>query len=218
MTFAPTVFEPSEPLIAEYRRRYQQGTEDEWSSAARRYLADARAGVLRYEGVVPVSRQAMQGRPVSERLPERLAGFARAEYDYWFRGGRDDNQVPDPAVTLLYSRLLNPMRARAVNRALAGEYIAARDLPLLDYVFFPMHTEPEMSLVGAEPLLPESDRRRQEHRAVAAGRVPGPDQGAPGVDGQASAQLLPQAPRRAQPADCGSGPELARDRRALPAW
>ena len=72
--------------------------------------------------------------------------------------------------------------------------------------------------LGAEPLLPESDRRDQEHRAVAAGRVPGPDQGAPGVDGQASAQLLPQAPRRAQSEDRGSGPELARDRGALPAW
>ena len=146
VTFAPTIFEPSEDLIAEYRRRYQRHVDDHWTVEARRYLADARAGVLRYEGVVPVSRDAMRGKPPSERPLARLGAIARAEYDHWFGGGRDDNQVTAPSTTLLYARLLNPARARRVNRALGPDYLGIKDLAGRDYVFYPMHHEPEMSL------------------------------------------------------------------------
>lgn len=146
VTFAPTIFEPSEDLIAEYRRRYGAGVDDGLTAEARRYLADSRAGILRYEGVVPVSRNAMQGKPASERPLARLGSLARAEYDHWFRGGRDDNQVTAPSTTLLYARLLNPARARRVNRVLGPGYVAVGDLPSRDYVFYPMHHEPEMSL------------------------------------------------------------------------
>jgi hypothetical protein len=146
VTFAPTIFEPSEDLIAEYRRRYRQGVDDAWTAEARRYLSDARGGVLRYEGVVPVSRNAMQGKPATERPLARLGAMARAEYDHWFGGGRDDNQVTAPSTTLLYARFLNPARARRVNRALGPGYLGVQDLPGRDYVFYPMHHEPEMSL------------------------------------------------------------------------
>lgn len=181
VTFAPTVFEPSEWLIEEYRRRYHavaerpdadDRAEDRWDEAARRYLSDARGGVLKYEGVVPVSRQAMKGRPLAAALPSRAAALLQSEWQHWFQGGRDDNQVPDPLATLFYSRLRNPIGAARVNRALAGEYLSVDALSRLDYAFYPLHTEPEMSLaIQSRPYLNQLEVLRNIAQSLPVGWI-----------------------------------------------
>ena len=216
VTFAPTVFEPSEPLIARVPPAIsaRHGGRVELGRAALPGRRARRRAALRRRraGLAPGDAG-----PAGQRAAARAAGRVRAGRIRLLvprRTGRQPGAgsrrhplvLASPEPDARAGR--QPRPGRRVRRRAGSPAARLRVLPHAHRA----GDEP----VGAEPLLPESDRRDQEHRAVAAGRVPGPDQGAPGVDGQASAQLLPQAPRRAQPAHRGSGPELARDRGALP--
>jgi len=63
---------------------------------------------------------------------------------------RDHHAVGWLAATF-YTRLANPLRARLVNRRLASDYLGERELARLDYVFVPLHTEPEVTVLVYSP-------------------------------------------------------------------
>lgn len=154
VTFAPTVFEPAEHIRAAYERELERREEDEWTREARRFVASARADGARYEGVIPVSRQAPKVKALREGLGPRALQFARDLYGFQFGALGKDNHLVHPLSVALHRRVYNPLRAAAVNRRFGPAYVTGERLPALDYVFFPLHTEPEISLlVQSRPYL-----------------------------------------------------------------
>jgi hypothetical protein len=147
VTFAPTIFEPSETIRAAYAREADLATDDGLRAEARQFVAAARAGPSKYEGVVPVSRKPPAIKPLRRQLLPRLHQFARDEYAFHFGSLRGDNHLVDPLQVMLHRRLLTPARAWRIHRALQHRYVQPADLPALDYAFFPLHTEPEISLL-----------------------------------------------------------------------
>lgn len=154
VTFAPTIFEPSEFILAAYEKERTRRDGDKVILEARQYISVVRSGIAKYEGVLPVSSKAPQGKPIREKFIQRVLRLVQDEYDYHFTGLKDDNHIVDPILVTIYQRLLNPWRARKINMLLGRSYITANDLPSLDYVFVPLHTEPEISLlVQSRPFL-----------------------------------------------------------------
>ena len=150
VTFAPTVFEPSETIRTAYQLELKEQIEDEVTGEARAFIESVRDGNTRYEGVVSPSRKPPQARkniPLWRGLPKGLFAFLHSEYDYYFGGDKHDNHLLDPLTTLLYTRFINPWRASWVNHRLDAGYVRTSDLQSLDYVFFPLQTEPEISLL-----------------------------------------------------------------------
>jgi hypothetical protein len=69
----------------------------------------------------------------------------KAEFNYRFRSEKD-NHDPGVATPILYTRLLKPLRVRWQELRLSSQYVTMADLPALDYAFFALHTEPEVTL------------------------------------------------------------------------
>jgi hypothetical protein len=145
MLYASSLADPAPELAARYVDISRSGSPR--MLEAREYLAKVRGSSQLYEGVFKASH-----RPVRTlaglHQPFRAALKQISDYRRYRRSiALVDNHVPDPMVQLLYGGLLNPLRAWHQSRALSKTYIRLEDLRGLRYAFFPLHTEPEISLL-----------------------------------------------------------------------
>jgi hypothetical protein len=135
----------------EFAQRYAEllaGAVSPHLEDARGHIRRVREEHGRYEGVVrPSDRPALQVRP--DRFT-RLGTFVAAARRYLSHRrsiAASDNHVPDPLRQMLHTAWRNPRRARQARSLLTPHYVGTGSLPGLRYVFFPLHTEPEVSLL-----------------------------------------------------------------------
>ena len=147
VAFSGVLNDPSPELASSYFR-ITKGGKSVYETEARRYIKRVREEHGRYEGVVrPSDKPAL--RADTKKL-SRLSGVwsAAGKYiNYKKSIAAKDNHVADPLRSLFFTAIRNPWLARKVRRYLSGEYVAEQDLPNLRYAFFPLHTEPEVSLL-----------------------------------------------------------------------
>lgn len=144
VTYGSSIFEPSERIRNAYQQYLTDQVEDAWTEQAREHIAFVQAEHALYEGVIPPTRIPSIGFS-ARRLPGGLARLIQEECRYRF-GGVRDNHDPGVLVPFLYKRFLNPMQAWWNHKRLSARYVTEDDLHSLDYVFFPLHTEPEVTL------------------------------------------------------------------------
>lgn len=146
VTIGSTLNDPA-PEFAEAYTRLQAGASSPNAAAAREYIDKVRSQHARYEGVIaPSDRPAL---PVNTRK-SALSAIAKAigsGIEYRRSPARADNHVPDPTRALIFNALVNPWRARRVRRRLGPRYIGEAALQNARYLFYPLHTEPEVSLL-----------------------------------------------------------------------
>lgn len=146
VSFNSTLNDPS----PEFARRFAQladGATSPNAEKARAHIARVREQDGRYEGVVsPSDKPAL--RLTSNRGPVlgRAAGSLRNYLEYRAIA-RTDNHVPNPLRSLWFAGLVNPWRARLARRNLRSRYLPSDRLAGLRYIFYPLHTEPEVSLL-----------------------------------------------------------------------
>ena len=170
VTCGNTIFEPSERIKSTYEAYRASGSKDQWTTEAREYTEYVRSGHAKYEGVIGPSRTPPGAKMSIRGLPLKLVNLLRTEYAYYFGGLKEDNHLVDPLMAMVYRRLLNPLRARRVHRKLGHSYLLTEDLAGLDYVFFPLHTEPEVTLlVYSKPYLNQIEVIRNLSHAVPVG-------------------------------------------------
>ena len=76
------------------------------------------------------------------------------EYKYRFGEYRYDNHISGYIGPLVGQRIIRPMRARQMEWHFDNFYLRLKDLSILNYAFFPLHTEPEVTLsVYSKPYL-----------------------------------------------------------------
>lgn len=147
VAFSCLLNDPS-PELAQRYHEIRSGQSSDHAHEAAKYLNRVREQHGRYEGVVqPSDRPALRANV--GRL-SRVSGMASLVKNYWSYHGsiaRSDNHVPDPLRSLYFSAVRNPGRARAVRRRLGSVYVKEDELSRMRYVFFPFHTEPEVSLL-----------------------------------------------------------------------
>lgn len=148
---ADTLRDPAPNLAKTYQRILATGSprlED-----AQSYLHNLRQKVERYEGAVPPS--AAPARKVSIRNPlSAPVRFLKSWLVYRSSEAKSDNHVPGLVRPALFKALISPRRARQTNRFLEKYYLNPLELENIKYAFYPMHTEPEVSLmVYCRPIL-----------------------------------------------------------------
>lgn len=132
----------------------------DWDLAGE-WLTRARIAHANYEGVVapslkPAQRFGIRGSRIA--APFR---FARTLVEYWASGAAKDNHVPSPLRAAVFKAVVNPVRARRVDRALRPLYVTQASLRGRRFAMFPLHTEPEVSLLlYGRPLVNQTELLR----------------------------------------------------------
>lgn len=146
-----SILEPSERLKKTYLQFLEKGIEPSVRDEAIKYLQEARSTHAMYEGVVPPSNKPPGNRNFRKNLLSLLnvKGLVRllvGEYKYRFGEYRDDNHISGFMGPLISERIIRPWRALLMDKCFRNLYVREKDLPLLNYVFFPLQSEPEVTL------------------------------------------------------------------------
>ena len=102
-----------------------------------------------YEGVTKPSKStAIKSNLLNYFSYNKIKSAYRNLINYYKLQIYKDNHVINPFSYFFYSSLINPVRAKIVNRKFKKNYIYENDLKNGDkYIFYPLHTEPEVSLL-----------------------------------------------------------------------
>jgi len=142
-----SIFEPSE-LIKETFARYGRGQgEEEVVKEAKEYLDFVTKSHAMYEGVIPPSSKAPQIVMSDNSIFSKATKKFKNTVDSFQGRYKHDNQYPGSLGPLLYQGVLNPKRARQVNSKLSADYLKEDKLKDTEYVFYPLHKEPEVTLL-----------------------------------------------------------------------
>ncbi len=154
-----SILEPSERLTKTYKQFLDDGIDSSVRDEALKYLQDAQSLHAKYEGVVPTSSKPPRIRNIRKTIKSLLnvrgvIRFLSGEYKFHFGEYRFDNHISGFIGPLINQRISRPWRSRLMNRRLRRTYIKSNDLSQLNYAFFPLHTEPEVTLnVYSKPYL-----------------------------------------------------------------
>lgn len=138
--------EPSGWLWRAYERRLAAGG-DEATAAA--YLEEVRGRTARYEGVIAPSAKPMEqalGPGEQPGLGARLGRAWQSWRDYQGKY-RQDPHVPPLVSQTIYRRVVKPWRAWSLDLRLRPGYLGPEQLAAGSYAFFPLHKEPEVTLL-----------------------------------------------------------------------
>ena len=184
MTFGPSVFEPSDLIKKTYEDYRNEKIEDEWTKKAEEYLSFVKEQHARYEGVfLPTQRPPQVGQIVRipkkkaplyllKRFVQKTKNFLEEEKYYRFTGPKCDRHLPGALIPRLYRKFLNPRLVRKIDRYFSHKYIGESELENLDYVFYPLHTEPEVTLlVYSKPYLNQIEVIRNLAYSLPAGQI-----------------------------------------------
>jgi hypothetical protein len=156
---AESVMEPSDYLRETYEELLKSGIAPSLREQAVEYLRAVRETHALYEGVVPPSNKPPAGtrsrrRTSSSSAVRKVIALLAQEYKYRFGEYRDDNHISGYIGPLVGHRIVRPCRAWLMEKRFSSLYVKSGDLPLLNYAFFPLHTEPEVTLsVYSKPYL-----------------------------------------------------------------
>ncbi len=184
MTFGTSVFEPSELIKDAYEQYMNKNNEDQWKKKASEYLDFVRNQHARYEGVfLPAQRPPQVGSLLRipkkktplfllTRLIQKTKDIMEKEKHYRLTGPKCDRHLPGALIPRLYTKFLNPRLLRKVDSYFSKRYISESELQQNDYVFFPLHTEPEVSLlVYSKPYLNQIEVLRNIAYSLPAGMI-----------------------------------------------
>ena len=137
--------DPAPEVAASYAALAQASEAD--LGDARTQIAEMREAHAKYEGVTSPSRRPAQRTPLPRNPLGAPFRFLRSLSEYHACGAADDNHCPGLIRPLLFKAVYNPIRARLVERLLRSRYVTELDLNNARYAVFPLHTEPEISLL-----------------------------------------------------------------------
>jgi hypothetical protein len=141
------------PLLAGAYHELDEQRDEALFAEADTLIARARAPAAKYEGVVKASAAPAQGAAGLRRGLRGIVAFIRRWREFRASEAARDNHVPGLVKPLLYKALINPQRARLTDRWLRPGYVTPASLTGRRWAFFPLHTEPEVSLsVYSRPL------------------------------------------------------------------
>jgi len=134
------------PVIIEsrYRANLSMKIDYEWEAEASNYLKAASSAPVIYEGTIALK----SGKGLQDWLAI-AKGFLSAIFRSWRPVHREvthDNHVPPPVASYLYSVVLKERNAERSLRIMRSRMISLDDLASETYVFFPLHSEPEIAL------------------------------------------------------------------------
>lgn len=143
--FSSTLNDPS-PELSRALGRVKRSSSRKIGDA-KYYIASVRAHHAKYEGVVMPSAKPAQRLNFRGKSVGSLWRFLQTYRKYRSSESAQDNHCPGLIRPLIYKFLLNPMRAARADRLLRPKYLGDGNLGNRRLIFYPLHTEPEVSLL-----------------------------------------------------------------------
>ncbi|NBR70596.1 MAG: hypothetical protein EBT75_00615 [Proteobacteria bacterium] len=145
VTWATDVFEPS----AIIRDSYKSGPalKSETLRQARAFLAASRSQHLKYEGALPASDRPPRTRLLRRNILRSSADFLRYATQKLVNNDFDPSYYRNPIRVAFVQQVSNRLRAWRMNRFLRGQWVDLAAPGVGPFAFFPLHTEPEVSLL-----------------------------------------------------------------------
>jgi hypothetical protein len=146
-----SILEPSQHLKRIYEKFIKDDIVPELKNDAADHLKVMRGTHAMYEGVAPVSnRPPAVNDPVGDKsilsMAQTVITLLTGEYKYRFGEYKYDNHVSGYIEPMIAKKITRPLRASLMEKKFAKSYVRTNDLPGLNYAFFPLHTEPEVTL------------------------------------------------------------------------
>lgn len=106
----------------------------------------------KYEGVIKPSLEPAEKLEIGQNLFNAIYRLLKNIYNYYSNESKKDNHCPNPLSIYLFKYFILPYRSKKVNKFLSKYYVLPSDFLNKEFAFFPLHTEPEVSLlVYAKP-------------------------------------------------------------------
>lgn len=147
VAFSKQLNDPSPELVTQYKQLLA-GKRSRFEEDARRYILRVREQHGRYEGVIrPSDKPALKSDASKFAHIGLFFSAVRGYLKYRASISASDNHVPDPLRRFYFTAWRNPQQARRTRKFFKDHYVGEAELRELRYVFFPLHTEPEVSLL-----------------------------------------------------------------------
>jgi len=170
-----SILEPTESLKNSYKHFLSERIDPSLQKEATEYLKETRDTHSLYEGVISASSEPREKRkrgkkPLRLNMIKGLTRLLKEEYRCRFGEDRYDTHASGFLGPAFSARLIQPLRAKKMNRQFRGRYVQAKDLSKMNYSFFPLHTEPEITLsVYSKPYLNQIEAIRLFSRNLPVG-------------------------------------------------
>lgn len=139
ITFAHSIAAGIPPILEAFERNLSAKTFAH-ESEAREYVHGARNRPVQYEGAVSLPTF------VPQRAVRALIGALRQQLSPGARLLRQDNHVPPIVGSAVQREWLAPARSARARRIVARRLITEEEAEAERFVFFPLHSEPEIAL------------------------------------------------------------------------
>ncbi len=151
---AEDIFEPSSHLKTKYEELLRLGLPTNLAGEVEQFLSN-NSGVFMYEGVVaPSSRPPSRSRNIGSlgitapwNLTKSLVKLCQKEFQYRTTKLRFDSSIAGFIKPLGFNIVSRPFRAYRAKKLCAQSFLLHDDLSSITYAFFPLHPEPEVSLI-----------------------------------------------------------------------
>lgn len=146
-----SVLEPSEKLRDAYQTMLERGVPESQKQEISSSLAEIRQFHAMYEGVKPPPGSSLK---IDDYFPGKRTGFmkklrnlVKQFYTYNFGKYRYDNHHRGVFYPIWFNRFKRPARIKKESFFLRRHYIDKKTLSSTDYAFYPLHKEPEVTLL-----------------------------------------------------------------------
>lgn len=168
-----SIFEPSEVIKKEYENMIEKGISEELKRNAISFLTTVRKTHAMYEGVLPAEHLFVRGikkiflknESIFNKIKESFINLSRRLYKY--RDYRYDTHFSGIIYPTWFNRIIKPFRIKKNEVILRKYYINLNELTSFKYAFFPLHKEPEVTLlVYGKPYLNQIEVIRNIARSL----------------------------------------------------
>lgn len=141
VTLSTSIFEKPEHIYKRFENYQKNSQEDEWIKETHNFLKEARKGNIKYEGVIVKKKNKPNFLKEQKRLPVHIL----TTLQFLFSLSKDPH-IPGILIPMLYKKIINPINRKLTERMYFAKEITEENLKKIKYVFYPMHTEPEIAL------------------------------------------------------------------------
>lgn len=145
VSLSSSINDPSTELINRYNTSSKK---KKFNSYAQEYILRVKNDHAKYEGVVNPTKKPILtiNRSKFKKFDFPLKIFNKV-MEYKTSEARNDNHVYNPIKQFLYTAFFNPIRAKKNHLFLKNKYLELEYLKKIKNLFFPLHVEPEVSLL-----------------------------------------------------------------------
>jgi len=166
--FNSGIFGCSSNIYKQYKQYEKNNHSDQWVNEAKEYIKTIENKNIRHEGMILIpSQRAKVTKNKNEilLLPKKIT--KKIKYYFYYK---NDHHIPNQFNTFFNRGLLKPLKVLYHNFRLSKDYIYIKGHEKINYAFFPLQSEPEISsLIWGKAYMNQIETIRNIARSLPVG-------------------------------------------------